>query len=262
MDRRAFLRRAMAAGAVASTNGLWLPRSMAHARALRLTFGGAADPAGTTLESAIALAVGEGYRRLVDGPGWPTIERAELAEPQRGREDRRRPLAVIVHLTDIHLIDAQSPGRVEFLDVHGDPFTAAFRPQEMLTVQVQASMVQRINDLAAGPVTGRPFDCAVSTGDNIDNQQRNETDWFVGVLDGGTITPDSGDSERYEGMQDGVEPSDEYWHPDEGLVDKWKRDLGYPDIPGFLDAARRSSPKVSRSRGTRPTATTTVSCRA
>ena len=56
------------------------------------------------------------YRRLGEGPGWPIEVRTLAAEARPGREGRRRALATIVHLTDIHLIDTQSPARVEFLD--------------------------------------------------------------------------------------------------------------------------------------------------
>ena len=99
------------------------------------------------------------------------MPRTELAPLDDARVDRRVALAAVVQLTDVHVIDAQSTGRVEFVDPFGEPYTAAFRPQETLTTQVQTSMVHRVNAVARGPVTGRPLDCAVSTGDNIDNQQ-------------------------------------------------------------------------------------------
>jgi metallophosphoesterase (TIGR03767 family) len=198
-----------------------------------------ADPSGTTLEATVRRADNPGYARLGDGPGWPTVVRDELAAPRSSRENDRRALAAVVHLTDIHLIDAQSTGRVEFLDPDGEPFTAAFRPQECMTTHVASSMVERINALAGGPVTGRPFDCAVSTGDNIDNQQLNETRWFLRVLDGGRLAPNSGLADTYEGVQDDVLVDPAYWHPEPGITDRWKTDLGYPDVPGLLAAAIR-----------------------
>ena len=236
MDRRTFLRGAAGTGAAAGI-GLWLPgRAGAHPRTLHVTVAPAVAPQGTTLESTIVRADRPGYSRLLDGPAEATVVRTELAQASPARGDRRRPLAAIIHLTDIHLIDAQSPVRVEFLDGLGGPFTAAFRAQETLTVQIAASMVERLSQLPGGPVTGRPFDCAVSTGDNIDNQQTNETDWFIGLLDGGEVTPDSGDTSRYEGMQDG---DPRYWNPEEGATGRWTDELGFPAYPGLLDAARR-----------------------
>jgi metallophosphoesterase (TIGR03767 family) len=238
MSRRAFLRGTAASAALAGIAGwspsVWTP---ARARALRATLATSVNPAGTTLAETIVRAASTGYSGLTYGPGWPTVVRTELATPRSDRADRRVPLASIVHLTDVHLIDAQSPGRVEFLDPLDDPFTAAFRPQETLTAQVQSSMVQRINALGAGPVTGRPFDCAVSTGDNIDNQQWNELQWFLTVLDGGLVHPNSGAPGVYEGVQDATWGDPRYWHPEPGASDIWRTDHGFGDYPGLLAAA-------------------------
>ena len=228
LSRRRFLAGAGAAGAVGWTAGLWTP---ARALDLRRTVATVADPAGTTLEATVVpLGAGPaGYRRLGEGPGWPIVVREELA--------------AVVHLTDIHVVDAQSPGRVEFLDRYADPpltdlpFSSAYRPQETMTVQVAAAMVRRVNSIGRGPVTGRSFDSAVSTGDNIDNQQLNEMQWFLTVLDGGTVVPDSGAPGVYEGVQDAVAPDPHYWHPDPGIVDLDKTERGFPDYPGLLAAA-------------------------
>ena len=213
-----------------------LPEALAHTR------GVAVSPGGTTLESTFVRSGSGPYKRLRVGPPAPIVVRTLAAEAKRGREDRRRPLASVVHLTDIHVIDAQSPTRVEFLDRYaypGVPFSSAFRAQETLTAHVADAMVQRVNDLRRGPVTGRRFDCAVSTGDNVDNQQENETDWLLTLLDGGRLAANSGDPTRYEGVQDDVEPyrDEHYWHP-EGGPDHYK-DLGFPTRPGLLPAAIR-----------------------
>jgi hypothetical protein len=235
-----FSRRRILTGTAAA---LWSPMiwTPERAGALRTTLARSAKVDGTTLVTTVVRPPGPGYVRLSEGPGWPTLPRTELAALRSGRDDRRRPLAAIVHLTDVHLVDAQSPGRVEFLDAFGEPFTGAYRPQELLTTQVQSSMVQRIREVGVGPVTGRPLDCAVSTGDNIDNCQHNELDWFIGVLDGREVTPNSGDPEHYEGVQAWADPR--YWHPEGGATDQY-RDGGFPAIPGLLDAAIRphSSP--------------------
>ncbi|HEY3141136.1 MAG TPA: TIGR03767 family metallophosphoesterase [Acidimicrobiales bacterium] len=231
MDRRGFLQRGGGAAL-----GLWLPRSFglpAHDPPGR--------PDGTTLQATVLRPDGPGYTRLSDGPGWPTVVRTDLASRRRAGTDRRRSLAAFAHLTDLHLIDAQSPTRVEFIDPIGEPFTAAFRPQETLTLHVAASMIRRINALRRGPITGRRLDCAVSTGDNIDNQQYNEAVWFRTLLDGGRLKADSGARGAYEGVQEpaGATPDNDwiYWHPDGGVRDRWKDELGYPDVPGLLDAA-------------------------
>jgi metallophosphoesterase (TIGR03767 family) len=233
INRRRFVAGASTtAAAVAWAPGWWTP---ARARDLHATLATAIAPAGTTLESTIEIVPGDGYRPLRAGPGWPTVVRADLAAPRDDRADRRTALASIVHLTDTHLIDAQSPGRVEFLDRYGAPYTAAWRPQEALSVHVMSSMVERINAVGRGPITGRPFDCAVSTGDNIDNCQHNELDWFIRVLDGGPVAANSGDPATYEGVQDVGDTWAGYWHPGGGADDYLA--AGFPTIDGLLDAA-------------------------
>lgn len=236
LTRRQFLASAAAASALGLT-----PRQLREA--LAQTAGAVARPRGTTFESAIVRLGGAPYTRLGDGPGFPLVVRGELAAPKAGREDRRRPLASIVHLTDVHVIDAQSPARVEFIDRYAEgpasAVNAAYRPQELLTCHVGESMVRRVRELGRGPVTGRPFDCAVSTGDNTDNQQLNELEWFFTLLSGGRLTPNSGGPE-YEGVMD-LEPTTydvHYWHPDneDPTADNYRR-AGFPAYPGLLQAA-------------------------
>jgi hypothetical protein len=106
-------------------------------------------------------------------------------------------------------------------------------------------MVREVNQIGAGPVTGKPLAFAIQTGDNSDNSQYNEIRWNIDVLDGGEVRADSGDLSRYEGVMDG-DPTyydTHYWHPDgtpEGKADDQPRSkYGFPEVPGLLDAARR-----------------------
>ncbi len=240
LTRRGFL-----AGAGA-TGLLWLPGA-APAGARRSARLAAASTAGTTLEGTIVADRDGRYARLVPGPPAPLAVREELATAAPGREAARRGLASIVHLTDVHVIDAQGTARVEFLDRYADeptafiPFSSAHRPQETLTGHVAAAMIEQVNRIARGPVTGRTFDCAVSTGDNIDNQQVNELTWFLSLLNGGRLAVNSGAGDRYEGVQDtdDLTYDDHYWHPDDDARgDAYKRPpFNFPAYPGLLEAA-------------------------
>ncbi|MFE6359799.1 TIGR03767 family metallophosphoesterase [Streptomyces sp. NPDC057806] len=196
---------------------------------------------GTTVASVAAPRGTSGYRRLADGRGWPRVVRGDLAAPKSGRADRRTTLAAFVQLTDLHIIDAQHPMRLEFLrstDVH------AWRPQEALTVHGAVSLVERVNALRGAPVTGAPLQFAMTTGDNTDNNARSELEWFLTVMSGGRITPNSGDPRHYEGvLNSGLK---QYWQPDSAVRDADKQ-LGFPHLEGFLAAAMRElqSPGLS-----------------
>src|SRR3712207_2762897 len=73
------------------------------------------------------------YHRLRYGDGEPHVVREELTRKTLAPISRAMSF---VHFTDIHLIDAQSPARVEFLDRYADSgcnqefVTSAHRPQE------------------------------------------------------------------------------------------------------------------------------------
>ncbi|MFC0600952.1 TIGR03767 family metallophosphoesterase [Streptomyces palmae] len=240
LDRRALL---AAAGAVGAVAGLGAPmRPSGHTAAAapgpsgRRVTAAPAGPssAGTTLRS-VATPRGSGdFRRLGDGPGWARVVRTEQAAAQSGRAGRRTALASFVQLTDLHLTDVQHPVRYEFLRA-GRP--GAWRPHEALTVAGVVSLVERINRLRGGPVTGAPLTFAMTTGDNTDNNSRLELDWYLTALSGGRITPNSGDPRDYEGVQDsGLK---DFWHPGTALRDADKQ-AGFPRIDGYLEAALRT----------------------
>ncbi|MEU0436659.1 TIGR03767 family metallophosphoesterase [Streptomyces sp. NPDC006290] len=197
---------------------------------------------GTTLSSVATPHSGStGYRRLGNGPGWKRVVRDELAAGRTGRADRRTALAAFVQLTDLHLTDVQHPMRVEYLR---SGKRNAWRPQEALTVAGAVSLVERVNALHGAPVTGSPLHFVMTTGDNTDNNSKTELDWFLKVMSGGRISPNSGDPRHYEGVQaSGLKT---YWQPDAALRDADKQ-VGFPHIRGFLEAAIRElrSPGLS-----------------
>ena len=120
--------------------------------------------------------------RLEYGPREAIQLRTDLA--QRGSGGTARQLIYFAQMTDTQLVDEESPARVEFVDRIGPPYEAAYRPQEGLLPLVLAEEVRAVRAL-------RP-EVVMVTGDNTDNTQRNETRWFIDILDGGVVKPDSG----------------------------------------------------------------------
>ncbi|MES2169878.1 MAG: TIGR03767 family metallophosphoesterase, partial [Actinomycetota bacterium] len=202
--------------------------AQARESVIRVTRSRAYSTAGTTLEHAAGATTTTAYRRLVAGPGFPLVVREDLAPARSGRDDTRDGLASIVQFTDLHVIDAQSPMRLEFLAATCPPF---FRPQETLGTHAAAQLVKRVNDLGSGPFSGRAFDCVVSTGDNSDNNETLELDWFLAVMNGGRIVADSGSLTEWEGVQASGDPL--YYNPELGVDDRYKK-VGFPRIDGFF----------------------------
>jgi metallophosphoesterase (TIGR03767 family) len=194
-------------------------------------------------------------RKSPNEKGWSELE--QVSEQKHvGAEfpSDSTPLLVMHHLSDLHVCDAQSPLRPEFLDRWADPDSpireavgtiGCYRPHAMLSPHVVESMIQALNKVTTGPLSGHPIDAAIITGDTTDNAQENEVDWYLALLDGLEVTPDSGDLTKYEGvMDDGAEHYDvKYWHPHGTPAGKDDDDArakyGFPVVPGLLDSCRK-----------------------
>ncbi|GGB29454.1 metallophosphoesterase [Flexivirga endophytica] len=186
---------------------------------------------GTALEAAAAPVGSSGYTRLTSGPGYPLTVRTDLCPAQAKRDDTRTARASIVQFTDVHVVDAQSPVRFEWLhQITG----SAFRPHEALGTQGGAQLVRRVNELGKGPFSGRAFDCVVTTGDSSDNHERVELDWFLAMMSGGAITANTGSPTEWEGVQNAGDSL--YYLPESTASDTYKK-VGFPTLPGFFERA-------------------------
>jgi metallophosphoesterase (TIGR03767 family) len=194
----------------------------------------------TTLDATIR-PVGSGrYRRLRWMDGEPHLVRTDLgAVPGKDRATTRRSVLYFAHHTDVHVCDAQSPARLEGGETFGwfNPGAdGGHRPQETCTTQVLDQLVVATNEVATSPLTGAPMAWCAQTGDNTDNRTVGELAWWLGVLAGEVVTPNTGAPDRYEGVQrSGWRGA---WHPDDPSHDIYGR-AGFPRLPGFLDAAVR-----------------------
>jgi len=178
----------------------------------RTSAGAARD--GSTLLSTYADPSGDGLLHVRGGE--PLVARTELAPVAA----RGAVLATLAHLTDAHVLDAQSPARVPFLDRLGPPFGSTFRPQETLTYAVLDGAARAVRALAP--------DAVIQGGDLVDNAQLNELTAGLALLRGGPVDPDSG-TRGYVGVQSASDADPFYYRPD----------LDAPVHRGLLGAAVR-----------------------
>ena len=194
------------------------------------------------------------FYKLEYGKGDKTLVREELAcalSDRKERKKNRKALAAFIQITDVHIIDATSAGRLTFLAqyIPEDPTLAdAFRPQEALSTQVAEAMVRKINNIKVGPKTKKEISFVISTGDQGDSEQKNELQNFINLLDGRKVTPNPATPGEYIGVQD-TTPTVNYssfYHPDSVSVngnrtgnDIYKTRYGFPDYPNILNEASK-----------------------
>lgn len=119
-------------------------------------------------------------------PGQPLPE--VRTEPIDG--DRFRLVARFVQVSDVHIMDEESPGR---LASAADLTPAAWRPYEAYSTQLLDGTIRTVNKIH---VAGTRIDFLIQTGDALDNVQQNELEWFIRCFDGGRIDPRSGPDDR------------------------------------------------------------------
>ena len=232
LSRRSFL---AASGALAASLGV--PQQTLAARLVQPLV-----PANiaTTVDQTIVLTAPKyrRYRHLATGPGEQYVPRFDVLgrAADAGRSNRRRSIAYLGHLSDMHIMDAQSPARLDVMVGQSESLWAgSFRPQDTLTVNVAAAMAEAMRTAQYSPITGAPMAAAFNTGDSADMMSTLELRWYIDVLDGVPVKPNSGKPGVYEGVQVWPESTFAY-HPEDPANDPYGA-YGFPTIPGMLQAA-------------------------
>ena len=229
LSRRRFLT------AVAALAAAWNldPQVLAEALAAPTVLG---EISSTVLQTVLQGSTRAGsYRGLLAGPGEPHLARLDVlrASPDGTRGKRRRSLLYLGHLSDMHVMDAQSPARLEpMIQQSHSSWAGTFHPQDPLTVHVIAAMVKSFSDLRFSPVTKVPMSAAVVTGDSADMHSHRELRYYIDLLDGGLVDPQSG-SAGYHGVQAFADAVWAYRPGDPRGGDFGA--FGFPRLPELLD---------------------------
>jgi metallophosphoesterase (TIGR03768 family) len=121
---------------------------------------------------------GLGYQKRLDlmPPAYTNISSTNTAR-----------LLYIFAMTDVHITDKETPAQAIYAGYKGGN-PSAYSPVMLSTTQVLDAAVQTVNALHKQ----KPFDFGIFLGDAINTNQYNELRWYIDVLDGKTIKPDSG----------------------------------------------------------------------
>lgn len=161
------------------------------------------------------------------GAGSPRVTRNELVAAMTDLAPASEPASVywMLHMADMQVVDEESPGLIPASKFAVPTVTsAAYRPQNPYIVHTANAMVEAAEEVQKRT---RAYDLAVHTGDAIENAQQNELDWFVTLLDGGRIEPDSG--ERVDLIPGpGNDPQDPF--DAAGLNAPWLSTIGNHDL--------------------------------
>ena len=232
LSRRQFLHATAAAAAATGLGFDVLAPQLARA---------ATPPAG--IPSTLLQTIRQGsllsgkYRTLTTGPGEPYLPRIDVLRrsPSPARATARRSLLYLGHLSDLHVIEAQSPGRIEPMIVQAHAaWGSAFHPQDPLSPHATAAMVQAFSDARYSPLTGAPMSAAIVTGDSADMHSHLELRWYIDLMDGLAVDPATG-GPTWQGVQAWSEATWAYRPGDPSGGDFG--DYGFPRLPDLLAQA-------------------------
>lgn len=174
--------------------------------------------------AVVADLLSQGYGEIGFGAGEPVTTRTlDDADPPAPGPNAHL-VTRFVHLSDTQLADDESPARLVALDTARGATSGAFRPQEGHECRILNAAVRTINKLNEA----YPLEMVILGGDNADNAQSNEVDWFTSILDGNKrVECDSGiDDDPTPGPAN--DPKDPFFA--EGLKVPWKWVTGNHDV--------------------------------
>jgi metallophosphoesterase (TIGR03768 family) len=135
-----------------------------------------------------------GYGFWHYGPGAPYQKRIDLMPAGYDISPLKNEARLLrfFTLTDVHITDKESPVQaIFFAHLYGSGGIGFCTPLMLYTTHLLDAIVRTINGLHKQ----NPFDFGIALGDLANNTQYNELRWFIDIMDGKNINPDSGDKD-------------------------------------------------------------------
>ncbi len=131
----------------------------------------------------------KGYGLWQYGPGLGYEKRLDLMSPayNPGSAASTARLLNFFAISDIHITDKESPAQVIYFGTKAGSISA-YSPVMLYTTQNLDAAIQTVNALNKQ----KPFDFGIALGDAVNSSGYNELRWYIDVLDGKKISPDSG----------------------------------------------------------------------
>jgi metallophosphoesterase (TIGR03768 family) len=129
-----------------------------------------------------------GYGVWQYGPGLGYEKRLDIMPAGYKGAANSAKLLNFFAMTDVHLTDEESPAGGIYFGIRNKGIISGYSPAMLYSTQMLDASVQTVNSLNQV----NHFDFGISLGDVCNNAQYNELRWFIDILDGKNINPDSG----------------------------------------------------------------------
>ena len=180
-----------------------------------------------------------GLTKPMPGEPWVLRDEWSVAAASNGTTQNKASMAYFAHLSDVHIIDEESPARAIHSPIAAE---SAWRPYDAYSTHMLDAAMRTINEFAEV----HPHDFVLFSGDVTDTHLFIELRWFIDVVEGNPIDPDTGDDDNP--MATGVvDPHDPYTPVGLSPQIPWYVCLGNHDawVLGSLGASVVASPTCS-----------------
>lgn len=132
-----------------------------------------------------------GFGKWHWGPGLPYQKRLDLMYPEYDNTTVRNAATLLrfFTITDIHVTDKESPAQgIVFSKYSSTNGISCYTPLMLYSTHVLDAAIRTVNRLNKKS----PIDFGLALGDMANSTQYNELRWFIDIMDGKRINPDSG----------------------------------------------------------------------